>query len=344
MSSTNTYIENILSSKPHNKHYLNRYLKFIKKFSNQIAIKGETEVHHICPKSSDLFPEYKSFKINPWNKINLTYRQHFIAHYMLTKTYSDSKQIYAFWAMCNKQSPSDNIRNRDYKVTSRIFESTKKLVSKKVSNANKGYSTYYDTNNNKIRCKTNDEKVISGEYIPIGVGKKINRTKKFKYSWEQLANMYPNKKVNLYFLEIKIVVNHYTDNYINLIEQGWVREITKEFRTMQAIKNNKNMTIESRKKAGVNISKTITGIVRKKSRKRCELLRKKDNSYYFEYFYNTITNSVEYIDSYYKSIYHIKCFSRNSHNKFIWINNGIKSFVYNPDIPFLLEGYVKGRL
>jgi hypothetical protein len=36
--------------------------------------------------------------------------------------------------------------------------------------------------------------------------------------------------------------------------------------------------------------------------------------------------------------------SSKPHNKFIWINNGIKLFVYNPDIPFLLEGYVKGRL
>lgn len=134
MSSTNTYIENILISKPHNKHYLNRYLKFIKAFSNQISIKGETEAHHICPKSLDLFPEYKCFKINPWNKINLTYRQHFIAHYILSKIYPDSKQIYAFWAMCNKQSPNNT---RNYKVNSKIFESTKKLVSEKISQNNK---------------------------------------------------------------------------------------------------------------------------------------------------------------------------------------------------------------
>jgi len=73
MPSANTYIENILTSKPHNKHYLNRYLNFINVLSEQKAIKGETEIHHICPKSSDLFPEYNSLKINPWNKINLTF-------------------------------------------------------------------------------------------------------------------------------------------------------------------------------------------------------------------------------------------------------------------------------
>jgi hypothetical protein len=195
MSSTNTYIENILISKPHNKHYLNRYLKFIKKFSNQIAIKGETEVHHIYPKSSDLFPEYKSFKINPWNKINLTYRQHFIAHYMLLKTYPSSKQIYAFWAMCNKQSPTDNIRNRDYKVTSRIFESTKKLVSKKVSenNKNRKNPTKSKQKLNMVACYDNNKnylEVTKQEFNNredlYGVNKFIDRsymqTEKYKNS------------------------------------------------------------------------------------------------------------------------------------------------------------------
>jgi hypothetical protein len=42
----------ILSSKPHNKHYLNRYVKFIKYCSN-LNFEGYTENHHICPKLKD---------------------------------------------------------------------------------------------------------------------------------------------------------------------------------------------------------------------------------------------------------------------------------------------------
>ena len=176
MTSTNTYIQ-ILSSKPHNKHYLIRYIKFLNNYSEQKQIKGKTEIHHICPKSSDLFPEYSSLKINYWNKIHLTYRQHFIAHYMLSKIYPESKQIYAFWAMCNNQSPSDKIRNRDYIVNSKVYDLTKKLISEKISKSNKGKKyplrsnkklnivSCYDSNNNYLevtKLEFNNRKDLYG--------------------------------------------------------------------------------------------------------------------------------------------------------------------------------------
>jgi hypothetical protein len=69
-------IDNILSSKPHNSHYLKRYIWFIEscRILNEDYI-GYTEKHHICPKAKDLFPEYKSLKKHPWNKVVLTPRQ-----------------------------------------------------------------------------------------------------------------------------------------------------------------------------------------------------------------------------------------------------------------------------
>jgi len=90
----------ILKSKPHNSHYLNRYIKFI----NQCIVTThllETEDHHICPKSSDLFPEFKSFKKYPWNKAALTLRQHYVAHRLLWKAYG-GKQSQAFKLMCDR--------------------------------------------------------------------------------------------------------------------------------------------------------------------------------------------------------------------------------------------------
>lgn len=130
----NIYI--ILQSKPHNPHYLNRYWKFIKSFENQPYVKTITEKHHICPRAKDLFPEYYSFTINPWNKINLTKRQHFIAHWLLCKTYGGS-QVFAFWAMCNNQSPSDS-RKRGYKVSSRTYEYYKLEFTKKLYESESG--------------------------------------------------------------------------------------------------------------------------------------------------------------------------------------------------------------
>ena len=89
----------LLSSKTHNKHYLDRYLKFISS-RNLRSIPADiyTENHHICPKAKDMFPEYKNLKEFKWNSIILTAREHFIAHWMLWKAFGGS-QVHAFWLL-----------------------------------------------------------------------------------------------------------------------------------------------------------------------------------------------------------------------------------------------------
>ncbi len=84
---------NILKSKKHNEHYLNRYIKFIKHYKTHIHNNNEyCEVHHICPKATDMFPEFKDLKTHPWNAVNLPFRAHIIAHYMLMKVYNNISQ------------------------------------------------------------------------------------------------------------------------------------------------------------------------------------------------------------------------------------------------------------
>lgn len=84
-------IENILNTIPTNPHYVNRYINFINSCiqKNNLSEILYTEKHHILPKS--LFPKYKSFKTTPWNKATLTSRQHFIAHFILTKIFLNDK-------------------------------------------------------------------------------------------------------------------------------------------------------------------------------------------------------------------------------------------------------------
>lgn len=97
-------IYSILSSKPHNSHYLKRYIAFIK---SRKGI-GE-EKHHICPKAKSLFPEFASLKTHTWNAINLTLREHYIAHWMLWKIYGKS-QAQAFVLMsCRSNKKSSRI-------------------------------------------------------------------------------------------------------------------------------------------------------------------------------------------------------------------------------------------
>lgn len=90
----------ILSTKPHNLHYLQKYINFIQACVNQ-PLPDYHEDHHICPKSDDLFPDFKSFKKFPWNKISLSLRQHYVAHFMLWKAYG-GKQSQAFKLMCER--------------------------------------------------------------------------------------------------------------------------------------------------------------------------------------------------------------------------------------------------
>jgi len=96
-----TIYANILSAKPHNPHYLNRYIRFIERCQiKNIGYTGYTEDHHICPKADDMFPEYMSFAKHPWNCISLSTRQHVIAHWILWKAYPGVVSVQnAFWLM-----------------------------------------------------------------------------------------------------------------------------------------------------------------------------------------------------------------------------------------------------
>lgn len=114
----------LLSSKPHNPHYLNKYTRFIRncQLKNQ-GYTGYTERHHICPKAIDMFPEYSSFIYHPWNCAVLTARQHFIAHMLLWKVYNNDSMTRAFGVMSNYYSIK----------SSRIYQNIKQKYSKVVS-------------------------------------------------------------------------------------------------------------------------------------------------------------------------------------------------------------------
>lgn len=126
-------IYKILISKKHNKHYIDRYYKFItycssknKHLSDDIYI----ERHHICPKSKDLFPEYENFKIYPENLVKLTARQHFLAHWILHKAFNTKTTHDAFWMMCHAK---DKRQQRFYKLNSNSYKLLKEERSKFVS-------------------------------------------------------------------------------------------------------------------------------------------------------------------------------------------------------------------
>lgn len=168
---TNIDIYSILSSKPHNAHYLLRYWKFIQSCAEQnknIDPSVYTERHHICPKSSDLFPELNSFKQHPWNCAILTYRQHYIAHWILWKAYG-GKQMVAFSYICLERP---NQFNRTHsKLNSRTAAKLKMEFHILAGINSRGKATYVDKNGINVYCYTNDPRIISGELIHVLKGK-----------------------------------------------------------------------------------------------------------------------------------------------------------------------------
>ena len=153
-------IYSILSSKPHNPHYLNRYITFIEHCQQKnVGHEGPVENHHICPKAKDMFPEYKDFRSHPWNKAPLTPRQHFIAHLILWKVFVTTRScLDAVWNM--------TCRGKLF-VNSRLYE-TMRLKSvevgrKRSSISNKNMTAVIDGNGNIIRIKNTDKRFIDGE-------------------------------------------------------------------------------------------------------------------------------------------------------------------------------------
>lgn len=325
MSSKDIY--KILSSKPHNKHFLDRYYKFIIS-RNESQILGYTENHHICPKAKDLFPEYENFNNFPWNRIKLSPREHFICHLLLYKAFGGS-QIFAFSCMCNGQKSKYQLE-RVEKVNSKIYENLKTEYLKYISEVNKGFSTYYDSNKNIIRTTTDDIRVISGELVSLSKGRSFKKKTKFHYAWDVLAKRFPNRKIKLYFLDMKIEVLYYSDSYFEYIYQGWSPTITKEYKTKIAVETNKNMTNESRRKAAEKISKSKMGktkpTVTKEQRIRMREMRSgilvRD-----ELYYNIKTKNFIMLDPLYENDLSdfVKVFTTKN-SRVIWDINNNKRF------------------
>lgn len=95
-----------------NIHFVHKYIKFIESRPG-LRIKGDTHHHHILPKAKDMFPQFQNLKTFPWNGIHLTAREHFIAHWMLSKAFPKSSQVRAFYHITNVLSTK---KSQEYAV------------------------------------------------------------------------------------------------------------------------------------------------------------------------------------------------------------------------------------
>lgn len=89
---------------------------------------GPGERHHIIPKCI-------GGSNSSENIVKLSSREHFICHLLLCEMYPNNQKLhYAAWAMSNQRSPR---HNRNYKVSSRIYERLKERQSQIIIEYNK---------------------------------------------------------------------------------------------------------------------------------------------------------------------------------------------------------------
>ena len=175
-------IYKILASKPHNSHYLNRYITFIMRCQqNNVGYEGYTEKHHIYPKA--MFPKYKSFTRHRWNCAVLTARQHFIAHMMLWKLYKNKSMTRSIGMMTDEGKIKKSRIYERIKIEYSILVSIQmtdtviiksengksKRISKKEFDCNgnfyghtKGMTYAVDDNGNSFYVSIDDERLKSG--------------------------------------------------------------------------------------------------------------------------------------------------------------------------------------
>lgn len=94
----------------------------------KVKYDGYTENHHILPRCLGGTDE-------PSNLVELSAREHFICHLLLTKMIDNSSINYAYIAMVNMKN---EYQQRDYKITSRHYAYSKELNSKETSIRFKG--------------------------------------------------------------------------------------------------------------------------------------------------------------------------------------------------------------
>lgn len=106
-------------------HYARRYCKFIDACAthNETTTHEYIERHHILPRAKSFWPEYGNLKQHPWNGVDLSARQHVIAHWILARALGGGMNN-ALWIMANGISAKRSAR---FKLNSRMYEEAKIL-------------------------------------------------------------------------------------------------------------------------------------------------------------------------------------------------------------------------
>ena len=133
---------------------MNKYTtwyKNITKNAKNRSISGYTEKHHIIPKSlggSD----------SDSNIVKLTAREHFICHWLLTKTTTGTSRQKMIYALRVLRANNPHQQRHETKITSRVYENIKKEYSEIASKqfSGEGNGMYGKTHTNEAKQRISE--------------------------------------------------------------------------------------------------------------------------------------------------------------------------------------------
>jgi hypothetical protein len=195
-------------------------MKFIEWCVSQPKTEDYYETHHICPKAKDLFPEYKDLRINKWNSIDLTARQHIIAHVILWKAYGGSQAMSVSCMLGNFNSNTNRFLSKRYfpkAIEIRYLSISRKESALLRGDSVRGKATYKDTKGKKYFLETTDP--LIQELGLVGNMKDSVQSELHKQRHSDAKK--PNRMVEIYFLASKTTVKLYSEDFHNYVEQGW---------------------------------------------------------------------------------------------------------------------------
>ena len=126
---------------------------------------GYVENHHILPKS--LFPQFRNIRIHTWNKVQLTAREHFLCHKLLTKMVSGrnrAKMISALWMMANCGNKN---QLRNYKIPAKEYERIRIHIAELTSTRNQGKSQSVESNLKRSQTLKGRPSKTKGRQSPL---------------------------------------------------------------------------------------------------------------------------------------------------------------------------------
>lgn len=116
---------------------LNAYVEFCLTNHRPVKIPSQTSSHHILPRAKTLpFRQFEDLNIHKWNLAELSYYDHYMAHYMLAQSLDHLAVLHSFVAMHNKDLKLGRV-SRDELIDAETYnqlflDRNKKISSKRL--------------------------------------------------------------------------------------------------------------------------------------------------------------------------------------------------------------------